>query len=228
MACATACSDCAVELASRAGGAQCSAKSAFIVHAAPAVCHRLLPECGEVMGGEGRGRACARGGAAAGVVARIGGSGYPWRARRADSIPPPSRRARRTGSIPPLARARRRASVNPQFAAFRNVAAKPPLAEKITRGFRGGKPCRKCPSKRRPLYVSTGGFLPSEGLWKTMCIHHQWFFMGNKTQHIVLKWRIVSTSRNAVARDQGRRISRNFRTRRPGGLSLLRARFLKL
>ncbi len=160
MACATACSDCAVELASRAGGAQCSAKSAFIVHAAPAVCHRLLPECGEVMGGEGR----ARDGAAAGVVARIGGSGYPWRTRCAGSIPPPSRRARRTGSIPPLVRARRRASVNPQFAAFRNVAAKPPLAEKNHQGFSWWKTLPEMPFKTSAAIRVDRRFLAFRGV----------------------------------------------------------------
>ena len=137
------------------------------------------------------------------------------------SSPRPARAAR-------AARARRRTFVNPQFAAFRYIAGKPPLAEKITRRFRGGKPCRKRRRKRRPLFAPTGGFFLSKGLWKTMFIHHQWFFESKKTQHIVPKWRIVGTSKNAVVRDQGCGISRNFRTRRPGGLSLLRARFWKL
>ncbi len=42
----------------------------------------MSPVTSRMWRSDGRGRACARGGAAVGVVARIGGSGYPWRARR--------------------------------------------------------------------------------------------------------------------------------------------------
>ncbi len=157
MACATACSDCAVELASRAGGAQCSAKSAFIVHAAPAVCHRLLPECGEVMGGEGRGRACARDGAAAGVVARIGGSGYPWRARRADSIPPHRQHPAARPCTPPSLR-------QPPIRRFPKRCRKAPARRKNHQGFSWWKTLPEMPFKTSAAIRVDRRFLAFRGV----------------------------------------------------------------
>ncbi len=111
MACATACSVCAVELASRACGAQCSAKSAPMVPGDLAVCHRLLAGCGETMGGR---RAQAE------RTAPPAGAGQPSPSIALRALP---------------SSARRRTFVNPQFAAFHDIAASAPLAEKNHQGF---------------------------------------------------------------------------------------------
>ncbi len=175
MACATACSVCAVELASRACGAQCSAKSAPMVPGDLAVCHRLLAGCGETMGG-----------------------------LRPSARRPPSRVPANRRRASPCVRCRQAHGAAPSSTLnLRLSTTLPPQLrspKKITRGFRGGKPCRKRLRKRCALFVSTGGFSVFAGLWKTISVHHKWFFANNKTQYIVPKWRIVSTSRNAAAR----------------------------